>query len=58
MPEDAKKQTDDLISSLAPTKEWLESKGLTNISQLDEAGMKELKAHLERMVAEQSGQDA
>ena len=39
------------ISSLPPTKEFLESRGLTCISQLDEQGREDLFTHLENLRA-------
>lgn len=41
-------QLEDLNSSFPATREFLESRGLTNVRQLDKSGLQELKEHLER----------
>ncbi len=41
-------QLEDLNSAFPATREFLEARGLTNVRQLDKAGMQELKEHLER----------
>ncbi len=42
---------DDLNSSFPETKKFLEARGLTKVSQLDEAGRKALTEHLQAVLA-------
>lgn len=44
-----KKKSNDILSTLGPTKKFLESRGLTNVNELDEKGLEDLRTYLEEL---------
>ncbi|KPJ85112.1 hypothetical protein AMJ57_04265 [Parcubacteria bacterium SG8_24] len=48
-------ETNAMISAFPATREFLERRGLTDISQLDPQGRQELRRHLAALLAEARG---